>query len=159
MLERSCSCQYLVSSHHKERGWRTMTAIRCRHARLEYKLCPALPLTPWSTFGEMYNFPLSLSLVIKSSPESVEKKLELTWEIDAKWQQLYDENSKIEICVRGGVPGTVVKSNYTNGYSGLEWSRANAEQSLMKNRLFLLPHLSCSTRCAASRECERDWDF
>ena len=68
--------------------------------------------------------------------------------------------SKIEICSWGGVAWTVVKSNYTNGYSGSEWSRANAEQSLMKNRLFHLPpQLSWLTWCGASRQCERDWDF
>ena len=50
--------------------------------------------------------------------------------------------SRIEICVGGerASGGTVVKSNYTNGYSGLGWDRARlAQQSLMKNGLF---HLS-----------------
>ena len=51
--------------------------------------------------------------------------------------------SRIEICVGGAkrwpVGGTVVKSNYTNGYSGLGWSTANIQQSLMKNGFFHLP--------------------
>ena len=82
--------------------------------------------------------------------------------------------SRIEICVggaeSGGRGGTVVKSNYTNGYSGLGWSTANtAQQSLMKNGLFHLSPLSslggrvlcwCHSHCHdAYDQCERDLYF
>ena len=82
--------------------------------------------------------------------------------------------SRIEICVGGAkrwpAGGTVVKSNYTNGYSGLGWSTANTQQSLMKNGSFSLPlsvHLVAECWCHshsqyhhdAYDQCERDLYF
>ena len=77
----------------------------------------------------------------------------------------------------GGRGGTVVKSNYTNGYSGLGWDGARlAQQSLMKNGLFHLssPQLTwwpttvfycgvgvphCHSTKDAYDQCERDLYF